>query len=85
MRGGPLSLALAGAMLAAGMVRKPEMVSHADLELRLDGPDLLGALRGVAGAGHRAAAEPPRIQPCTFRARPSKRALRRARGKARAA
>jgi hypothetical protein len=85
MRHGAFAAALALTMMQTGMVRKPEMVSHAELERRFEGIDLEARRRGVVGAGHRQAAERPTPQPCTFVRKPGKRALRRTRGKALAA
>jgi hypothetical protein len=85
MRGGPVAIAIAATMVSAGMVRRIAPIEHAELEERYSGPELQRRIRGVAGAGHAPASQRPIPQPCTFVRKPGKRALRRARGRARAA
>ena len=83
IRHGAIAVALAATAMRAGLVKQPEMVSHTKLEERFDGPELKERIRGVAGAGHTVAPNRPETQPCTFKRKPGKRALRRARGRAR--
>ena len=85
IRHGALAAAVALTAMRVGIVRQPEMVSHSAFEQRFDGDELRERTRGAISAGHQTAANPPAPKPCTFVRKPGKRALRRARGKARAA
>ncbi|WP_422057733.1 hypothetical protein [Sphingomonas sp.] len=80
MRVGLIAVALAATATRIGLVKSPELVPHAELSERFDGPALKDRVRGVVGAGHSSGCRPTPL-PCTFRAKPGKRALRRARGK----
>lgn len=84
MRAGLIAAALVATATRVGLAKSPELVSHAELGERFDGRDLKERVRGAVGAGH-SSANRPTPKPCTYRANPGKRALRRARGKAVAA